>query len=722
MQKIFFLLFILISSTHTFAQNTFKAFLKNEKTGEILPGFSVHIKGKTTGSISDSTGFVQLTNIADGRQTIVVTGIGYTEKEIKIIFPQNETVNILMDASAEDLEEIKVVSSTRSSRNIKDIPTRIEGIPAADLDEKSVMQPGNIKMLVSEIAGVQTQQTSQVSGGSSIRIQGLEGKYTQLLQDGFPLYSGFASGLSVLQIPPLNLKRVEVIKGATSTLYGGGAIAGLINLITKVPTAEREISFLANVNQTNALDLSAFYGEKYKKTGLTFFASGNTQKAYDANKDGFSDIPKYTRYTLSPKFYYYPSDKTTLSIGVNAGFEKRIGGDMIAINNKADAVHTFYESNNSNRLSTQASFEKKLFNKNILTVKNSIAFFNRKIERKTYNFDGRQTATFSEINLLIPHEKSEWNVGINYISDNFKQTNSTASKLNYNNTAAGLFAQNNLKVSEKFIAESGLRLDVTNRNSAFVLPRLSLLYKITDNLTTRIGGGLGYKMPNIFSEDAEEKAFQNIIPLNFETVKAERSYGLNGDLNYKTVLFEDINFSINQLFFYTVIKDPLVLQPLTSTNDFAFKNAQGNIDTKGFETALKFRMEDISLYVGYTFTDVKRNFNNSSTANPLSAKHHLNIDLMYELNEKLRIGYELYYVGAQYLSTNEKVRDYWVTGLSSEYKFKHFSLFINFENFTDTRQSRWDNLYTGTIQNPSFKEVYTPTEGFIFNGGFKIKL
>ena len=722
MQKILFLLFILFSSTHTFAQNTFKAFLKNEKTGEILSGFSVHIKGKTTGSISDSTGFVQLTNIVDGRQTIVVTGIGYTEKEIKITFPQNETVNILMDLSAEDLEEIKVVSSTRSSRNIKDIPTRIEGIPAADLDEKSVMQPGNIKMLVSEIAGVQTQQTSQVSGGSSIRIQGLEGKYTQLLQDGFPLYSGFASGLSVLQIPPLNLKRVEVIKGATSTLYGGGAIAGLINLITKVPTTEREISFLANVNQTNALDLSAFYGEKYKKTGLTFFASGNTQKAYDANKDGFSDIPKYTRYTLSPKFYYYPSDKTTLSIGVNAGFEKRIGGDMIAINNKADAVHTFYESNNSNRLSTQASFEKKLLNKNILTVKNSIAFFNRKIERKTYNFDGRQTATFSEINLLIPHEKSEWNVGINYISDNFKQTNSTAAKLNYNNTAAGLFAQNNLKVSEKFIAESGLRLDVTNRNSAFVLPRLSLLYKITDNLTTRIGGGLGYKMPNIFSEDAEEKAFQNITPLNFATVKAERSYGLNGDLNYKTVLFEDINFSINQLFFYTVIKDPLVLQPLTSTNDFAFKNAQGNIDTKGFETALKFRMEDISLYVGYTFTDVKRNFNNSSTANPLSAKHHLNIDLMYELNEKLRIGYELYYVGAQYLSTNEKVRDYWVTGLSSEYKFKHFSLFINFENFTDTRQSRWDNLYTGTIQNPSFKEVYTPTEGFIFNGGFKIKL
>ena len=722
MKKILALLFILISSTQLFAQNTFKAVLKNEKNSEILAGFSVRVKGTTNSSISDSTGLVQINNIANGAQIIVVSGTGYAEKEIKITFPQNDTINILLEEEVEDLEEIKVVTSTRSSRNIKDIPTRIEGIPAADLDEKSVMQPGNIKMLVSEIAGVQTQQTSQVSGSSSIRIQGLEGKYTQLLQDGFPLYSGFASGLSVLQIPPLNLKRVEVIKGATSTLYGGGAIAGLINLITKVPTAQREISFLANTNQTNALDLSAFYGEKYKKTGVTFFASSNSQKAYDANKDGFSDIPKYTRYSFSPKFFYYPTDKTTLSIGVNAGFEKRIGGDMIAINNKADAVHTFYETNNSNRYSTQALFEKKFLNTNILTVKNSIAFFNRKIERKTYNFDGRQTATFSEINLLIPREKSEWNVGANYVSDNFKQTNITAAKLNYNNTAFGLFAQNNLKVSEKFIAESGLRLDVTNRNQAFVLPRLSLLYKITSNLTSRIGGGLGYKTPNIFSEDAEEKAFQNIIPLNFSAIKAERSYGLNGDLNYKTVLFDDVNFSINQMFFYTIIKDPLVLEPVTTTNDFAFKNANGNIDTKGFETSLKFKIDDLSLFVGYTFTDVKRNFNNSSIPNPLSAKHHLNFDFMYELNEKLRIGYELYYTGQQYLSDNEKVRDYWVTGISSEYKFKHFSLFINFENFTDTRQSRWDNLYTGTIQNPTFKEVYTPTEGFIFNGGFKIKL
>ena len=722
MRKILSLLFIITFSTNVFAQNTFKTIIKDEKTNESLIGVSVLLKGTQNGTTSDDKGFAELKNIPNGKQTIIIKSVGFKEKEKSILFPQSDTITIFLEPSSEELEEVKIVSSTRSSRNIKNIPTRIEGIPLADLEEKSVMQPGNIKMLVSEISGVQTQQTSQVSGSASIRIQGLDGKYTQLLQDGFPLYSGFASGLSVLQIPPLNLKRVEVIKGSTSTLYGGGAIAGLINLITKEPTDQREISFLANTNQTNALDLSGFYSERYKKSGLTIYASSNFQKAYDANSDSFSDIPNYSRYSISPKFFYYPNDKTTFSFGINAGFEMRTGGDLQVINNKADATHTFFETNNTKRYSTQAKFEKIFANKNILTIKNSIGYFNRTIERPNYNFEGQQVATFSEANYLVPKEKSEWSLGANFISDNFNQINIATNKLDYFNAAFGVFAQNNLKVSKKFIVESGLRFDITNRSNFFALPRLSLLYKIADKLTSRIGGGLGYKTPTIFSEDAEEKAFQNINQLDFSKVSPEKSYCLNADITYKTIIFGDISFSINQLYFYTSIKNPLVLNPVTTSNNFSFENANGNIEAKGFETTIKLRLDDISCFIGYTYTDVNRNFNNVSSVNPLTAKHHLNIDIMYELNEKLRIGYELFYVGQQYLNNNEKVRDYWVTGISSEYKFKQFSLFFNLENFLDTRQSKWESMYSETIQNPQFREVYTPTDGFIFNGGFKVRL
>jgi outer membrane receptor for ferrienterochelin and colicins len=722
MRNLLSLLFLIICSTNLFAQNTFKATIKNEKTKETLASVSVFITNSQNNSTSDENGFVTIENIPNGKQTIIFNLMGYRKKEKTFEFPQNETFEIFLEPTAEELEEVKITSTTRSSRTIKNIPTRIEAIAAGELEEESSMQPGNIKMLLTESTGIQTQQTSQVSGSASIRIQGLDGKYTQLLQDGFPLYSGFASGLSILQIPPLNLKRVEVIKGSSSTLYGGGAIAGLINLITKEPTEKREISFLVNVNQTQALDISGFYSEKYKKLGLTIYTSNNSQKAYDTNNDELSDIPKFNRFTFNPKFFYYPNQKTTFSLGLNTGFEKRIGGDMQVINDKANAFHTFFERNNSNRFSTQAKFEKIFDNKSIVTIKNSIGYFNRKIERQTYDFEGNQIATFTEVNYLIPNEKSEWNFGTTLVSDNFKQTNLVADKLDYSNAAFGIFAQNNLNITEKFILESGLRLDFTNRKNIFVLPRVSLLYKINEKLTSRFGGGFGYKTPTVFSEETEEKAFQNINSLDFSKVNPEKSFGLNADVNYKTTIFEEVNFAINQMFFYTIIKNPLVLNQVPISINFAFENAAGNIETKGFETNVKLRYEDISCYIGYTFIDAKRNFNNVSTINPLTAKHRINANLMYEWEEKLRIGYEVFYVGNQYLTSNEKVRCYWVMGVSGEYKFKYFSLFLNLENFLDSRQSKYENMYSGTIQNPNFREVYSPTDGFILNGGIKIRL
>ncbi len=720
MKKI--LIILLLLPLLATAQNTFKANIIDEKTKEPLFGVSVILEGTQNGSTSDEKGFVELRNIPNGKQTIRFQSVSYGKKEKSFTFPQLKTAEIYLEPSAEKLEEVIVVATTRSSRNIKNIPTRIETISGEELDEKSSMQPGNIKMLLTESTGIQTQQTSQVSASASIRIQGLDGKYTQLLQDGFPLYSGFAGGLSILQIPPLNLKRAEVIKGSTSTLYGGGAIAGLINLITKEPADKRELSFLANINQTQALDLSGFYTEKYKKTGLTIFTSGNFQKAYDTNDDGFSDIPKFDRFTINPKFFYYPNDKTTFSFGVNAGFEKRTGGDMLVIDNKADATYSFFETNNSNRYSTQAKFEKTFDNKNILTIKNSIGYFNRQILRPTYNFEGQQISTFSEANYLIPNEKSEWILGTSFVSDNFKQTNSVTNKLDYFNSSFGVFAQNNLKVSNEFIVESGLRLDISDKNNVFVLPRLSLLYKINEHLTSRVGAGLGYKNPTIFSEDAEEKAFQNINPLNFSKISPEKSYGLNADINYKTTIFDEVSLSFNQLFFYTSINNPILLNQVSPTNIFAFSNANGNIESKGFETNIKLRFEDISSYIGYTYIDANRNLNSISTVNPLTAKHRLNANIMYEWEEKLRIGYEVFYVGQQYLTNTEKVRDYWIMGISGEYKFEHFSFFANLENFLDSRQSRYENMYSGTIQNPQFREVYTPTDGFIFNGGLKIRL
>ena len=257
MKKIILPLLAIIYTSLAFGQNTFKAIIKASESKEMLIGATAILQGTTNGASADQNG-LEIKNIPDGKQFIIFRYIGFQEKTETFNFPlaQIGPLEILLSADeGEELEEV-IISATRSSRTIDNIPTRIEAISGEELEEKGNMKPGDIRMMLNESTGIQTQQTSATSYNSSIRIQGLDGKYTQILRDGFPLYSGFSGGLSLLQIVPLDLKQVEVIKGASSTLYGGGAIAGIVNLVSKVPTQNRELSFMINGTSALGLDVS----------------------------------------------------------------------------------------------------------------------------------------------------------------------------------------------------------------------------------------------------------------------------------------------------------------------------------------------------------------------------------------------------------------------------------------------------------------------------------
>lgn len=128
-----------------------------------------------------------------------------------------------------------------------------------------------------------------------------------------------------MQTPPLDLKQVEIIKGSTSTLYGGGAIAGLVNLISKTPEEKRELSFLINGTSGKGLDASAFYSRRFGKVGTTMLFSYNRNWAYDPSDTGFTAIPEFDRFTFNPKLFVYFSDKTDMNIALNAMYEDRLG-------------------------------------------------------------------------------------------------------------------------------------------------------------------------------------------------------------------------------------------------------------------------------------------------------------------------------------------------------------------------------------------------------------
>ena len=559
--KIILLLMVAFNINTVFGQNTFKAVIKDSETKEPLIGATAILSGTATGATADINGMITLTNIPNGKQIIEFRYIGYETRKDTFDFPltTSNLIEIFLKSNADELDEI-VISSTRSSRTIKDIPTRIEFIAGEELEEKGNMKAGDIRMLLSESTGIQTQQTSATSANASIRIQGLDGRYTQILKDGFPLYAGAASGLGLLQTPPLDLKQVEIIKGSSSTLYGGGAIAGLVNLISKTPTDEKELRFHLNGSSGRGFDINGFYGQRFNKIGTTIFAAHNRNWAYTPSGD-FSAIPKFDRYVFNPKLFVYFSDKTKLNVGINTAIENRIGGDIHFIQGKGDTIHSYFEENKTQRYSTQLSFDHKFNDKSFFNFKNSVSYFNRIINIPNYSFDGTQTATFSEASYTNIREKTEWVAGVNLWSDNFQEKQTDTFPLrNYNQITFGSFAQNSWKATKWFNLETGFRADYVIDYGIALLPRVSALFKITDKFSSRLGGGFGYKTPTIFTEESERIQYQNVMPIDKNINKLERSYGGNVDFNYRTLFGEKVTFSINQLFFYTYLNNPLLLE------------------------------------------------------------------------------------------------------------------------------------------------------------------
>ena len=721
MQRFFLVAVILVTGFTAAAQHIFKAKVINKETGEAVIKASVTIEELKRTVPADSTGLVFIKEIPAGKYTIKITSVGYAEKIVVYDFPPDQDLTIEMETEHEEEEEV-VIQSTRSSRTIQDIPTRVEFVAGEELDEKANMKPGDIRMVLNESTGITTQQTSATSANSSIRIQGLDGRYTQILKDGLPLYAGFSGGLGLLQTPPLDLKQFEVIKGSSSTLYGGGAIAGLVNLISKTPTEERELKFHIDITSAGGINTSGFFGQKFKKTGVTLFASRNSNSAYDPSDVGLTAIPKFERYTINPKIFFYIKEKTQLVIGGNITTEKRTGGDIEFIEGRKP--NGYKERNNTDRYSSQVLLDHHFNDKSQFTFKNSINHFQRVIDVTSYLFNGTQTGTFSEATYSYHGERMEWIGGINVVTDHFEeiQLTSTPSR-NYEQITTGLFMQNNFRVNDKFSLETGLRGDYVKDYGFAVLPRLSMLFKFSPKLSSRIGGGMGYKSPTIFTEDAERLLYRNVAPIDPDQNKLEKSYGVNADINYRTKFADDkISFSINHLFFYTRIHDPLILKQPFGFPLLHFQNVDGHFDSRGMETNVKLGYSDFKLFLGYTLTKAYLHEGSAKTENYLTSKHRLNSVLLYEVEEKWKVGLEAYYFSKQQLSDGTAGKSYWITGFMVEKLWEKFSLYINFENFTDSRQTRFDTIYTGTIDNPQFRDIYAPLDGFVVNGGIKLRL
>lgn len=721
MRKLFILYVICQITSTAMAQETSKLEFHDAASKESIPSVIIKENNKVLG-ISDALGVANII-LSKGNHELSFSSMGYKNTKLDLHIPINGVQLVELSASENALGEVSVVASTRNNQNIENSPLKVEILGKEEMDEENTIKPGNIASILGDISGVQIQQSSPTSGNASVRIQGLDGRYTQILRDGMPLYDGFSGGFGILSIPPLDLKQLELIKGSASTLYGGGAIGGLINIISKTPTANQEGIFTVNQSTLQETNFNTFLSKKYNNFGYTFFGGITRQKQVDVNKDGLSDVAALNAYIIHPRLFWYLDESTTLTTGYTGTFENRKGGDMQVLDGKTDAIHQYFEYNKTTRHSGELLLERKMANDMKLEFKNSLSSFDRNINSNTHFFSGNQLDYFSELSLLVPYQSNSFVGGLNVTGNRFtKQPSDIIPLPNFSNNLVGAFVQHTWNIKDKLVLEGGLRDDYHLTYGNFLLPRVALFYRFDKQWAMRSGVGMGYKTPNPLAAQLVDYSIENLQALP-NTAKAEKSTGYNLEGNYKMIWDNGNTFFINHAFFLTQVTDPFIATEQTN-GMVSFSNASASILTKGFDTYIKAVVSEWELYVGYTYTLAERKYLAVNQFMPLTPKDRFAFTLVRDIEELgFRFGLEGSYNGSQYRMDGSKTPGYLFTAAMIEKKFgKHFSVVLNGENLLDYRQSNIESLYTGTITNPKFNALWAPIDGRAINVSVKYKL
>ncbi len=433
----------------------------------------------------------------------------------------------------------------------------------------------------------------------------------------------------------------------------------------------------------------------------------------DVSKDGFSDIPDIKQFNLHPRLFIYPNNRKTFTLGYSGTIEDRKGGDMIVLQSGKNGIHQFIETIKSDRQSIDAQYQEKLKKGGNFVIKTALSAFNLKDIEPGFSLKGKQINTYSEASYNEKICRNDLVMGLNYLTENFiKNKTDTSQFTSYHNNTVGIFVQDGIHISEKFIAEAGLRADRQNQFGWFTLPRLAIVYKPITVLSLRLSTGAGYKIPNVFTQQSEQVSLKEMNP-RISGLKAEKSTGVNFDANYHKKLskWEAI---INQAFYFANINNPLL--PLIQLNGrYSLTNLVFKSRTIGTDTYIRFVLDEWELYAGYNHTIAKYS-NNIHNYVLFAPQDKFSSIIAYEIESKWRMGVDVSWVGNQYISVNKKAPNYWFCASMIQRNFgAHLIIALNAENLFDRRQGKKEALYYGSITNPVFYPVWGPFEGRVFN-------
>lgn len=614
----------------------------------------------------------------------------------------------------EKVEEI-VVEATRSGRRVQDEPIRVEVIDREEIEEKLLMTPGNISMLVAETGGLRVQVTSPALGSSNVRVRGLEGRYTQFLADGLPLYGG-TGGIGLLQIAPTDLGQVEVIKGAASALYGSSALGGVINLVSRRPDDVAQAEVLLNVTSRDGHDATAYAAMPFGGGFAASLTGGlHRQSRNDLDGDGWVDMPGYKRVTLRPRLHWEGDSGARAFLTVGAMTEDRRGGTLPG-RNVPDGT-PFAQDQDSRRFDAGLVAQMPVGSLGALHLRASgvtqdhLHRFGNVIE------NDRHDTLFGEGSISGLSGGTSWLAGVAIQRDSFRSE--TFSAFNYSYTAPGLFAQVEHDVREDLTLAGSARVDFHSGYGTRFSPRLSLLYK-PDRLTIRASAGRGFFAPTPFIDEIEAAGLSRLEPLS--ELNAEVADTASLDVGYNLGSTE-----LNASVFGSRADNALRLETPPSGDRVRLVNVAGVTRTYGAELLLRQRWDNFSVTGSYVYIKASEPVDAATGRQSVARtpRHTGGAVAMWESEGVGRLGFEAYYTGRQRLDDNpyrSRSRRYVELGILGEIVLGNVRLFVNAENLLGIRQTKYDPLLLPTRAGDGgwTVDAWGPTDGFTVNGGIRL--
>jgi len=679
--------------------------------GQPVPDATVVVGGAS--AATDAAGLVRLST-AGGAQRLTVSKGGFLDAvaDLTVEVGADTTVTVELVRTPDMDEEVVVVASTRTGRRLEDQPTRVEVLSRDEIEEKMLMTPGDIVMMLNEMGGLRVQATSPSIGAATIRVQGMKGRYTRVLSDGLPLFGQQTGGLGLLQIPPMDLGQVEVIKGVASAFYGAGAMGGVVNLISRRPRTEPSYDALFNASTLGATDAVMFLSSAAREGwSRSLLAGGHGQAQADQDDDGWADVAGYRRAVVRPRAFWDGGSGRSAFLTAGVTWEERHGGTMDdRVLQATGSSHL--EALDTRRYDVGGSGQTIVADRLVMTARGSATW-----QQHAHTFGGvverdRHANIFSEVALRGMAGPSTWVAGVAYERDSF--TPRDVPRFAYTFDVPGVFAQFDVQPASWLAVSAGGRVDAHSEYGTFVSPRLSALIR-RGAWSSRASVGRGFFPATPLTEETEAAGLSRLaVPAPLD---AERGTSASVDV---TRAFGPS--AITATVFGSRVTDPLRVERGTS---YTLVNQATAATNTGLELLGTWRHGAYVATANYAWVRSRDGNGAARQDAELTPRHSVGLVGMWESQETGRVGLELYYTGRQRLDENpyrDVSRPYVVVGLLVERRVGRARLFVNGENLTDVRQTRWNSLLR-PAQGPDGRwtvDAWAPVDGRVVNGGVRV--